>query len=97
MPILERRGAQRAILSGSHARGTADRRSDIDLMIVDDERLRYLDRLTKYFDGISAVVPYAVDLFVHTQAEIVDLATRHFVKRALGEGQVIYERGETGR
>ena len=95
-PILERKGARRAILFGSHARGTADRRSDIDLIIVDDEPLRYLDRLTKYFDELSAALPVAVDLFVYTTAELVDLASRHFVRRALAEGQVVYERREAG-
>jgi uncharacterized protein len=95
-PVLERKGALKAILFGSFARGTADRRSDVDLLIVDDERLRYLDRLTKYFDELSVVIPQPLEVFVYTQSELADLGSRHFIKRALDEGQVIYERGKAG-
>src|SRR5262245_53288565 len=41
-PVLARHGAKRAIVFGSHARGTATRGSDLDLLIIDDDGRRYL-------------------------------------------------------
>jgi len=37
MPILESHNARKAILFGSYARSTEDKRSDIDLIIVDGQ------------------------------------------------------------
>lgn len=94
-PILERKGARLAVLFGSHARGTADARSDVDLIIVDDQPLRYLDRIGKYFDEIRSVLRQDVDIFVYTSEEFRRMREGRFVGRALEEGRVIYERGET--
>jgi predicted nucleotidyltransferase len=94
-PILERKGARLAVLFGSHARGTADERSDVDLIIVDDQPLRYLDRIGKYFDDIRSALRRHVDLLVCTDEEVHRLRDGRFVARALEEGRVIYERRET--
>ena len=94
-PILERKGARLAVLLGSHARGTADQRSDVDLIIVDDQPLRYLDRLGKYYDDIRSALRQEVDIFVYTWEEFQRMRDGHFVGRAMVEGQVVYERRET--
>lgn len=94
-PILERKGARLAVLFGSHARGTADARSDVDLIIVDDQPLRYLDRIGKYFDDIRSALGLNVDILVYTGEEFHRMREGRFVARALEEGQVIYERRET--
>lgn len=91
-PIVERKGARKAVLFGSYARGTADRRSDVDLLIVDDSDLRYLDRLGKYFDELAAALPAAVELFVYREGELDRMRDRPFIRRALDEGIVLYER-----
>jgi uncharacterized protein len=93
-PVLARRGARRAILFGSHARGTADRRSDVDLIIVDDEDLRYLDRLDKYFADLSRALEAPVDIFVYSESELARMRERPFVRDALSEGVLLYERGK---
>ena len=94
-PILEGKGARLAVLFGSHARGTADARSDVDLIIVDDQPLRYLDRIGKYFDDIRTALNRDVDLIVYTGEEFRRMREGRFVGKALEEGQVIYERRET--
>lgn len=94
-PILERKGARLAVLFGSHARGTADARSDVDLIIVDDQPLRYLDRIGMYFDDIRSALRRDVDLLVYTGEEFRRMREGRFVARALEEGRVIYERRET--
>lgn len=91
-PILERKGVSKAILFGSYARGTADVRSDIDLIIVDDQELRYLDRLDKHFTEISEALSVPVDLFVYTPVELDRMADRPFIGRALREGVILFER-----
>lgn len=94
-PILERKGARLAVLFGSHAKGTADSRSDVDLIIVDDQPLRYLDRIGKYYDDIRSALHREVDIFVYTDEEFRRMQEGRFVSRALEEGQIVYERRET--
>jgi len=93
-PILERKGVKKAILFGSYERGTADNRSDVDLIIVDDQEQRYLDRLDKCFAEISEALSAPVDLFVYTPTELDRMADRPFVERALREGVTLFERWE---
>ncbi len=93
-PIFAKRGARRAILFGSHARGTADARSDVDILIVDDEDRRYLDRLDKYFSDLSEALDAPVEIFVYREEELERMKELPFVGGALSEGVVLYERGE---
>jgi predicted nucleotidyltransferase len=90
-PLLVAKGAKRAVIFGSIARGTDDGRSDIDLLVVDNEDLRYFARLDKYYDELVDLLHRPVDLFVYREAEMEVLRDRPFVRRALAEGKVIFE------
>jgi len=90
-PLLSAKGAIRAYVFGSVARGTDDGRSDLDLMVIDDEDLPYLARLDKYHGEIVERVRRPVDLFVYREAELEAMRERPFVRRALAEGAVIHE------
>jgi predicted nucleotidyltransferase len=79
------------VIFGSIARGTDDGRSDIDLLVVDNEDLRYFARLDKYYDELVDLLHRPVDLFVYREAEMEVLRDRPFVRRALAEGKVIFE------
>jgi predicted nucleotidyltransferase len=94
-PLLERSDAEKAILFGSYARSTQDDRSDIDLIIIDNEDLPYLRRLDKYFADIVRTLEKSVDLFVYNNLEFEDMKEGFFIGRAVAEGVVLYERGET--
>lgn len=90
-PIAKAFGAERAIVFGSFARGTVDKHSDLDLILVDDEDLPYLRRLDKYFTAVSTAFPMPVDLFIYRRAEFERMKEGAFLGRALSEGIVIYE------
>ena len=90
--MLERNGARLGILFGSHARGTADERSDVDLLIVDDRGGRYLDRLDRYFGDLWDALRAPVELVVYTSAELERHRDSPFISRVLREGSTIYER-----
>ncbi len=91
-PIFERYGILKAIVFGSFARGEPTRRSDVDLLLVQDTGKRFLDR----YDGILGEITDAVhgrdvDLLIYTPDELCCMADRPFIRTVLSEGIVIYE------
>ncbi len=81
---------QRVILYGSLARGDVTIFSDIDLIIVQETKARFLDRLEPFYTQLDPRTD--VDILVYTPDELADLATWNpLVRRALQEGKVIYE------
>jgi len=66
MPVFEQYGVKRAILFGSYARGTADQKSDLDLLV--DSGLRGL-RFVSLYEDICRAVGRDVDLFDITHIE----------------------------
>jgi predicted nucleotidyltransferase len=92
-PIFERYRIQKAIAFGSMARGEATRRSDLDLILVQQTEERFLDR----YQGIlyelnQAVQDRSVEVLIYTPEELSRIADRRFIADALREGEVIYER-----
>jgi predicted nucleotidyltransferase len=90
-PILKQKNAKKAILFGSYARGTNDKHSDIDLIIVDNDQLPYLRRLDKYFNELSSVLSAPLEIFIYQEAEFERMKEGAFVGRAVEEGIIIYE------
>lgn len=90
--LLTEKDAKSAWVFGSVARGTHDRRSDIDLIIIDDEDIHYMDRLSKYHREICACLKSPVDLLVYTSQELKAIRNRPFIRKALKEAISIYER-----
>jgi predicted nucleotidyltransferase len=84
-----RRGpsVRKVLLFGSLARGDARDHSDIDMIIVKDAPLRFLDRLDEFYDDARE----AMDILVYTPQEFEEMKERPFVKRALREGKMLYE------
>ncbi len=79
------------ILFGSRARGEADCHSDIDLIVVYPTAKRFLDRLEELYRLWD--IPCAVDILAYTPEEFEQLsAEREFIKEALREGRVLYEK-----
>ena len=77
---------------GSYARLTHDAKSDVDLIVIDDEDLPYLRRLDKYFNDIAHALGMSVDLFVYNRYEFEDMKKGFFIGRAAAEGITLYER-----
>lgn len=82
---------EKVIVFGSLARGEVTRTSDIDLLIIQDTTKGFLDRIGEIYSAVSP--RKAVDILVYTPQEIRDLAmSSSFVRRALSEGRVLYEK-----
>jgi predicted nucleotidyltransferase len=91
-PIFRKRNVCKAILFGSAARGSDTRRSDLDLLIVQETTKRFFARFDE-FDEIHEVMKgRAVDLLIYTPEELLSISCRPFIKRILAEGKTIYER-----
>lgn len=91
-PIFKEHKIKKAILFGSLARNDASRHSDIDLILVKNTSLRFLDRYDEVLAAFSQTLPeWDVDLLIYTPAELDRISNRPFIKQALQEGKVLYE------
>lgn len=93
-PILAAGGARRAIIFGSYCRGQADEYSDIDLVILKDTEVPFLDRYTDFKDLFLAMLK-AIQVLVYTPDEFEDMRARGnpFILDVIEDGVVIYEAG----
>ena len=83
--------AQRVLVFGSHARGTATRRSDLDLFVLCETELRPLDRIEKAL-RLLRDLPVAVEPIVYTPHELERRSASKFLQTILREGVIAYER-----
>jgi len=83
-----------ALLFGSHARGTATEHSDIDVIFVEETDAPFLQRLGRYMDPLVDELKSAAEVFVYTPDEFTSMKESFFVKKALEEGVVVFERGK---
>jgi uncharacterized protein len=80
---------ERIILFGSWARGSATRRSDIDLFLVWDCTLPPLERIGQVL-ALLVDSPAPVEVIVYTPAELAQRADRPFIRQLLAEGKTLY-------
>lgn len=81
---------KRILLFGSHARGTADEHSDVDLIVVCETDKRFLDRLAELY--LLWDLPLAVDILAYTPEEFDRLREESaFVADAVAAVRTIYE------
>lgn len=91
-PLFKEHKIEKAILFGSLARNEASRHSDIDLILIQNTNLRFLDRYEGMLASFSQALPeWDVDILIYTPKELADISGRHFIKQALKEGKVLYE------
>lgn len=82
------------LLFGSWARGTASRRSDLDLSIVWDTDCPPLERIGHILALLSDA-PLPIEVIVYTPRELEQRHHTPFIRRVLQEGRVLYERRKT--
>ncbi|MGJ3251195.1 MAG: nucleotidyltransferase domain-containing protein [Elainellaceae cyanobacterium] len=82
------------LLFGSWARGTATRRSDIDLLIICETTAPPLERIDSVLKLLRDA-PSPIEAIVYTPAELERRQSSPFIRRVLQEGIVLYERGKT--
>jgi predicted nucleotidyltransferase len=91
-PTFEKHRVLRAIVFGSFGREEETRRSDLDLILVQDTPKRFLDRYDDLLREVAQAVPGRdVDLLIYTPQELAQMADRSLIATALREGKVIYE------
>lgn len=84
---------EKVILFGSWARGTATRRSDIDLFVVWNCDLSPLQRIDTVL-RLLADAPYPVEAVVYTSDELAQRCDRPFIRQLLREGEILHEHGK---
>lgn len=82
-------GARRVILFGSLVKGNAGLASDLDLLIVLDSPLGFLERTALVYRQLQPQV--GTDMLIYTTEEMKKMSDNSLIKRALSEGQVLYE------
>ncbi|CAN5812016.1 hypothetical protein BH23ACT11_BH23ACT11_01570 [soil metagenome] len=86
--LLREMGASEVWLFGSLARGEVHEGSDLDLLVVMDTALPYVERLACLYRKLKPRV--ATDLFVYTSEEMIDLRVSNpLVRAALQEGKLL--------
>jgi predicted nucleotidyltransferase len=84
-----RLGLQRVILFGSLVHGDPGLASDLDLLIVWDTALGFLERTAELYRRLQPRV--AADFLVYTPEEMMRMKDAPLVRRALEEGKILYE------
>ena len=89
--IGEQFGAEKVILFGSHAEGTATEDSDVDLLVIVPFEGRSVDQSVKIRMELRPAFP--VDLIVRTPEKVhqrIEMGD-DFMREILEEGKVLYE------
>jgi predicted nucleotidyltransferase len=91
-PLFKEYKIEKAILFGSLARNEASHHSDVDLILVQKTKLRFLDRYDGLQASFSRALPeWDVDILIYTPEELAQISDRRFIRQALQEGKVLYE------
>ncbi len=95
--IVDEADPEQVILFGSHARGTADDDSDVDLLVIESEP--FANAHSRYEEGIRLYnalshfhVPKDILVYSRERVEYWRDSLNNVVARALREGRVLYER-----
>ena len=81
---------RQVILFGSYAAGRRDLLTDLDLLVVMDSTLGFVDRNVELAKRLHVRV--ALDLLAYTPQEVTQMRDRPFMRLALQTGKVLYER-----
>ncbi|MCF8053566.1 MAG: nucleotidyltransferase domain-containing protein [Desulfobacterales bacterium] len=91
-PVLRKYGIQKAILFGSYSRGVQSRKSDIDLILIQETDRRYFDRYEGVLKEMQDQIPGRdLEVLIYTPEELKRISHRRFIQDAVQHGRVIYE------
>ena len=82
-------GGKRVVLFGSLTRETPGLTTDLDLLIIWETPLGFLERTVELYRRLQPRV--ATDVLVYTPNEMEWMADTPLVRRALEQGKVLYE------
>ncbi len=90
LPAIISLKPQKVIVFGSMSQENVRSSSDIDLLIIWDTDLPFMQRLQVFYDAIKPAV--AMDILVYTPAELLYMQeVNPFIRRVLKEGKTVYE------
>lgn len=92
--LRDKLNPEQIMLFGSWARGTATRRSDIDLFILWETDQPPLERIGQVLTLLKDA-PYPVEAIVYTAEELARRRDLPFMRRILKEGKILYDRGKS--
>jgi predicted nucleotidyltransferase len=88
--VLKKAGVERIILFGSIAKDEIGPASDIDLIVVQKTKKRFIERIGDLYELIDP--KYALDILVYTPSEFEEMRkTSIFMNQILREGRLLYE------
>jgi uncharacterized protein len=91
-PLFKKHKIEKAILFGSLARGDMSRRSDVDLILIQETQKRFWDRYDDLLLAFGQAVEHrAVEILIYTPQELEQIKDRPFIRQALKEGITLYE------
>lgn len=93
--LVRRPEVELVVLFGSYARGRRDLLTDLDVLVVMRSEKPFVERVAALYRELGVGVD--MDLVCYTPEEFARMKESPFVKRALAEGVVLYEKGSTGR
>jgi len=91
--VTTRYQARKVILFGSMAQGTVGEWSDLDLVIIKDTTLPFLERLKEV--ALLCRVRVGVDFLVYTPKEFAQMIAENnpfIIEEVIRKGKVLYER-----
>jgi predicted nucleotidyltransferase len=83
-------GVRRVSLFGSFARGRRDLFTDLDLLVVMDTSMNFVERLRFLYSKVTA--PVDLDILCYTTREFQSLKSSGRLRHILQEERVLYER-----
>jgi predicted nucleotidyltransferase len=89
-PSFQKHGVIKAVVFGSYARNTENRKSDLDLIIVQRTDKRFFDRYDDFSDIYENLRGVQTDILIYTPEELKRISSRPFIRKALEEGITIY-------
>jgi len=83
---------EKVIVFGSYQRGRRDLLTDLDLLVIMRSSESFLPRTERLYRLLGGKMRVDFDLVAYSPEEIAQNASNPFLKRALEEGRVVYER-----
>lgn len=87
---LRELGASKIVLFGSYAEGRRDPETDLDLLVVMESTLPFVERTAWLYRELAPRV--ACDILAYSPQEWLTMQERPFVRDALRKGEVLYEK-----
>lgn len=83
---------EKVIVFGSYQRGRRDLFTDLDLLVIVRSSESFISRMERLYRLLGGKMEVDFDLVAYSPEEVAENASHPFLKRALEEGEVVYEK-----